>query len=167
MVCAAAGDHIPDARLRLACSGPHRGRAGVRHGFELTRRTLEAAERLNWRGVVRPDDVLLPALLVSAPDVARELVDLVQPVVCDRRSARDLAGTLRTYLETGLSVQATSRSSGLHPSAVRARLGRVERLLGGRVADRATALHLAVLASDLGFAGASVVATDDDGVDPS
>ncbi len=163
MLCAVAGDHIPDARLLMASTGPHPGPAGVQHGFELVRCTLEVAERLGWRGVLRPGDVLVPALLVSAPHVAGELADLVRPLTSDGHSERGLVGTLRQHLASGLSVEATSRALGVHPSTVRARLGRVERLVGGRVADQATALHLACLASDLGLGGGSVVATDDTG----
>ena len=160
MLCAEVGEHIPDSRLRVAVTGPHAGLAGVRHGFELARRTVEAAERLGWHGVVRPGDVLLPALLVSAPDVAATLAEPVLPLTSDGRSTRHLVDTLRQYLATGLSVEATSRALGVHPSTVRTRLGRVERLLGGRVATRATVLQLGLLACDLGLSG-SVVATDD------
>ncbi len=161
MLCAEVGEHVPDARLRVAIAGPHPGLAGVRHGFELARRTLEAAERLGWRGVSSPDDVLLPALLVSAPDVAAELAELVLPLTLDDRSTRHLAETLRLYLATGLSVEATSRALGVSPSTVRARVGRTERLLGGPIGDRTALLQLGLLACDLGLTG-SVVVTDDD-----
>lgn len=165
MLCAEVGEHIPDARLRVAIAGPHTGLAGVRHGFELARRTLDAAERLGWRGVVRPDDVLLPALLVSAPDVAAELAEVVLPLVLEDRTTLHLVDTLRQYVAVGLSVDATARALGLHPATVQARLGRIERVLGGRIGDRTAVLQLGLLACDLGLAG-SVVATDDTRRDP-
>ena len=167
MVCAEVGEHVPDARLRVAIAGPHPGLAGVRHGFELARRTLEAAERLGWRGVSRPEDVLLPALLVSAPDVAAELAELVLPITLDDHSTRHLAETLRQYLASGLSVDATSRALGVNPTTVRARVGRTERLLGGGpIGDRTAVLHLGLLAYDLGLTG-SVVLTDDSPREPA
>ena len=112
-----------------------------------------------------PTDVLLPALLVSAPDVAAELAELVAPLTLDGRSAPDLVQTLRQLLATGLSVDATSSALGVHPSTVRARLGRIERLLGGRIGEQTAVLQLGLMACDLGLAG-SVVVTDDRRRDP-
>jgi hypothetical protein len=159
-VCSVASGHVPSGRLLVAYTGPQRGPTGPRGAFELARRMLDAAERLGERGVVRLDDLLLPTLLVSAPDVARPLAELLGRIDASGR-AGSLAGTLRQYLACGLSVNAAARALCIHPNTLRDRLRRVERILGRPVAGQAALLQLALLARDLGLGPGSVVATDD------
>jgi DNA-binding PucR family transcriptional regulator len=57
--------------------------------------------------------------------------------------------TLRAYLASGMSPYKTASALFVHRNTLRARLRRIEDLLGGPVIDLHLALQLALLARDL------------------
>ena len=166
MLCAEAGEHIPDARLRVAIAGPHAGQAGVtprlrtgpahargcraagmaRRG-EPGRRPAPGPPGVGARRRRRAGRAWwFPSPSRIAPPATwwRRCVSTWRPVCRWTRPPRPLACTR---------------------ARCGRRLGRIERLLGGRIGDRAAVLQLGLLACDLGLAG-SVVVTDDTRRDP-
>ena len=133
MLCAEVGEHIPDARLRVAVGGATcrpgrratRLRTGPRHARSGRAAGVAGRREPGRRPAPRPPGVgarrrRRAGRARGSPHPGRSL------------RASTSSGRCVSYLATGLSVEATSRALGVHPSTVRARLGRIERLLGGR-----------------------------------
>lgn len=136
---------------RLVASGePRSGLLGVRAAYEDALQTLELARRLGIGGRVTRRDVLVPGLLAATPTYASELAALIEPLVeADGQGEARLVPTLRAYLASGMSPYKTAAALFVHRNTLRARLRRIEQLLGGSVIDIHLALQLALLARDL------------------
>jgi hypothetical protein len=146
---------FPDADRLVATGGLRSGLGGVRAGYEDAQRTLELARRLGLSGRVNRRDILVPGLLASTPEYASELTSLIQPLVqADGHGEARLVPTLRAYLASGLSPYKTAAALFVHRNTLRARLRRVEQLLGAPIIDMHLALQLALLAHDLGLPAA-------------
>jgi DNA-binding PucR family transcriptional regulator len=75
-------------------------------------------------------------------------------VQADGHGEARLVPTLRAYLASGLSPYKTAAALFVHRNTLRARLRRVEQLLGAPIIDMHLALQLALLAHDLGLPAA-------------
>lgn len=142
-------------------AGPSAGLVGVGVAYGAAIASLSVAERLGiharW---LRADDLLLERALLAdeglvAAAVERELGSLLGVA----RIGDALVATLEAYLAAGGSVRATARALGVAPRTVTYRLGRIESLLGGRLAgERLLRLATALFARRTvgGAAGGSV-----------
>ncbi|MBV8692631.1 MAG: helix-turn-helix domain-containing protein [Actinobacteria bacterium] len=141
---------FPDETRLVASGGARSGLSSVRAGYEDALQTLELARRLGLSGRVQRRDVLVPGLLASTPTYALELASLLDPLVAaDGKSEARLVPTLRAYLASGLSPYKTAAALFVHRNTLRARLRRIEQLLGAPIIDIHLALQLALLARDL------------------
>jgi hypothetical protein len=147
---------FPDEGRLVATAGLRSGLSGVRAGYEDAQRTLELAQRLALSGRVSRRDVLVPGLLASTPEYASELTSLIEPLVqADGHGEARLVPTLRAYLASGMSPYKTAAALFVHRNTLRARLRRIEQLLGAPVIEIHLALQLALLARDLDLSAAS------------
>jgi hypothetical protein len=141
---------FPDGTRLVASGGPRSGLSGVRAGYEDALQTLELAGKLGLSGRVQRRDVLVPGLLASTPAYASELASLLEPLVeADAKGEARLVPTLRAYLASGLSPYKTAAALFVHRNTLRARLRRIEQLLGAPIIEVHLALQLALLARDL------------------
>ncbi|HZQ87405.1 MAG TPA: helix-turn-helix domain-containing protein [Acidimicrobiales bacterium] len=141
---------FPDETRLVATGGPHSGLSGVRAGYEDALHTLELAGKLGLSGRVQRREVLVPGLLASTPAYASELASLLEPLVeADSKGEARLVPTLRAYLTSGLSPYKTAAALFVHRNTLRARLRRIEQLLGAPIIEVHLALQLALLARDL------------------
>jgi len=75
------------------------------------RDALEAGRRLGWHArVVHFRDVAAEVLLLRNPDIARLLLERIEPVA----ARPELLETLRAYLDSGLSARQTARRLYVH-----------------------------------------------------
>jgi len=141
---------FPDETRLVASGAPRSGLSGVRAGYEEALHTLELAGKLGLSGQVQRRDVLVPGLLASTPAYASELASLLEPLVeADSKGEARLVPTLRAYLASGLSPYKTAAALFVHRNTLRARLRRIEQLLGAPIIEVQLALQLALLARDL------------------
>ncbi len=98
----------------------------------------------------------LLARLVDDPELDRFIDEQLGALLRhDARHGRDMLPTLEAHLANGLSKTATAAALGLRRQTVYGRLERIEALLGEpHLAERRTALDLAILAWRLRSAGA-------------
>lgn len=136
---------------RLVAAGDCQvGLAGVRASYEDSLQTLEMARRLGLSGPVTRRDVLVPGLLAASPFHAAELARMLAPLLeADSPGEARLVPTLRAYLASGMSAYKAAAALYVHRNTLRARLRRIEQLLGAPVVDLHLALQLALLAHDL------------------
>ncbi len=84
-----------------------------------------------WQDAPRPvsADDLLPERALDGDEVARKklVTEVYEPLL---RSGSPLLDTLSSYLEQGLSLEATARILFVHPNTVRYRLRRIAELTG-------------------------------------
>lgn len=147
---------FPEQDRLVAIGGPRSGLAGVRAGYEDALQTFELARRLGLSGRVSRREVLVPGLLASTPEYATELTSLIEPLVkADGRGEARLVPTLRSYLASGLSPYKTAAALFVHRNTLRARLRRIEQLLGAPIIEMHLALQLALLAHDLDLPASS------------
>jgi hypothetical protein len=147
---------FPDADRLVATGGLRSGLSGVRAGYEDAQQTLELARRLGLSGRVSRREVLVPGLLASTPEYASELTTLIEPLIqADGHGEARLVPTLRAYMASGLSPYKTAAALFVHRNTLRARLRRIEELLGAPIIEMHLALQLALLAHDLGLPASS------------
>lgn len=85
----------------------------------------------SWRGASRPvlADDLLPERALAGDGLARRtLIEQIYEPLSDHSG--ELLETLRCYLDTGRSLEATARELFVHPNTVRYRLKKVTELIG-------------------------------------
>lgn len=141
---------FPDHDRLVATGGLRLGLGNVRAGYEDALQTLELARRLRLSGRVSRREVLVPGLLASTPGYASELTALIEPLLAaDGHGEARLVPTLRAYLASGLSPYKTAAALFVHRNTLRARLRRIEQLLGAPIVEMNLALQLALLAHDL------------------
>jgi hypothetical protein len=142
------------APSRLVAGGERgAGLAGVRTSYEDALQALEMARRLGLSGTVTRRDVLVPGLLAASPFHAAELAGLLEPLVeADRHGEARLLPTLRAYLANGMSAYKAAAALFVHRNTLRARLRRIEQLLGAPIVEIHLALQLGLLAHDLDVA---------------
>jgi hypothetical protein len=106
------------------------------------------------RAVVRFERVIPEVLLVQNPLAARRLTEVALGPLLDHPA---LLRTVRTYLESGLSVKATATQLGVHENTVSYRLRRIVSELGLPDAAALTRsdVYLALRAVDLGDVAAA------------
>ena len=110
----------------------HPSPAGVPIAYSEAREAAEVALRspLSDRVVVF-DDVLIDHVLRSNPHAARIIEDALGPLRdYDERRSTALVETLRTYLDTGLSVTRSAQALSVHANTVVYRLDRIRDLTG-------------------------------------
>ena len=148
-------DEVFDADgVVVAVGAPKEGASALKDALDGAIRVLTLARRRGLKGTVAGDDVVVPALLASAPDIAGELSQMLGPLSReDLRSRGELVHTLRTYLAEGLSVHRTAQTLVVHRNTVRSRLKRIETLVGGDISALKLPLELALLATDLDAEG--------------
>lgn len=96
-----------------------------------------------WKLAPRPvlADDLLPERALAGDPLAR--VTLIQKAYVPlSRQSTDLLGTLRSYLDSGRSLEGTARDLFVHPNTVRYRLRRITDVLGWDPTDPRDALIL-------------------------
>ena len=143
-------DSLGSDRVLVAIGAQKGGPTALKDALDDAIRVLTLARRRSLTGTVSGDDVVVPALLASAPDIAGELGQMLRPLAQeDLRSRGELVETLRTYLSEGLSVHRTAQVLMVHRNTVRSRLKRIETLVGGTIASLKLPLELALLANDL------------------
>lgn len=134
-------------------SGLCRGLAEVDQAFEQARMAAEGHH--DAAGILSYDQRLLPALLLSSPQIARQLVDhwlgplLAQPAA----EGTELLDTLDAWVEAGGSTSRTASLLPCHRNTVLNRLTRISALIGHHLADHPppTGLALALRARSLGL----------------
>jgi hypothetical protein len=137
----------------LAVGTAHAGLAGLAASFQEAVEVLGVARRLGLAGVVRPEGVLVPGLLLAAPALASRLAAVVAPLLpFERPASGELVTTLRVYLAEDLSVRQAAERLFVHRNTLRARLHRIEELLGLSVDASRLVLELGLLAHQLGLA---------------
>lgn len=143
-------DMLASERVLVAIGAEKGGPNALKDALDDAIRVLTLARRRSLTGTVSGDDVVVPALLASAPDIAGELGQMLRPLVQeDLRSRGELVETLRIYLAEGLSVHRTAQVLLVHRNTVRSRLKRIEALVGGSIGSLKLPLELALLANDL------------------
>jgi purine catabolism regulator len=147
-------DVLATDRVVVAVGAPKEGPSALKDALDDAIRVLTLARRRGLKGTVTGDDVVVPALLASAPEIAGELSQMLGPLAReDLRSRGELVHTLRTYLAEGLSVHRTAQTLVVHRNTVRSRLKRIETLVGGDISSLKLPLELALLANDLDTEG--------------
>lgn len=143
-----------DERLAILAVGTARpGLAGLAASFQEAVEVLGVARRLDLCGVVRPEGVLVPGLLLAAPPLASRLAAVVAPLLpYERPASGELVTTLRVYLAEDLSVRQAAERLFVHRNTLRARLHRIEELLELSVDTSRLVLELGLLAHQLGLA---------------
>ncbi|SEL72128.1 Sugar diacid utilization regulator [Streptacidiphilus jiangxiensis] len=132
-----ARDPLHGAEAQVAVGPSGVGVRGLRAGCAAAREALERGRR------EAPDAPRLAELLATQgdPSVRQFGRRLLEPLVrFDSEHRADLVGTLRRYLETDGSVQATAEGLFVHRNTVRYRLARIEELTNrslAATADRA------------------------------
>ena len=153
-LCDALVEVFDTDRVVVAVGASKEGPAALKDALDDAIRVLTLARRRGLKGTVAGDDVVVPALLASAPNIAEELSQMLGPLASeDLRSRGELVHTLRTYLAEGLSVHRTAQTLVVHRNTVRSRLKRIESLLGGDISTLKLPLELALLATDLDVPG--------------
>jgi sugar diacid utilization regulator len=110
----------------------HPSPAGVPIAYSEAREAAEIALRSGLADrVVVFDDVLIDHVLRSNPHAARIIEDALGPLrAYDERRSTALVETLRTYLDTGLSVTRSAQALSVHANTVVYRLDRIRELTG-------------------------------------
>jgi len=141
-----AAVRLPDgASAAIGSSGD--GLAGFRRSH---REAMDARRvaRLSARApgsIVSYASVAVTALASVDIERARDFVDAsLGALAGEDDTSRRLAGTLRAYLEEGMSPRRTARRLGVHENTVTNRVGVVEQRIGGPVGPRATELLVAL-----------------------
>jgi sugar diacid utilization regulator len=154
LLCDALVEVFDTDRILVAVGAPKEGPSALKDALDDAIRVLTLARRRGLKGTVAGDDVVVPALLASAPDIAGELAHMLAPLAReDLRSRGELVHTLRTYLNEGLSVHRTAQTLVVHRNTVRSRLKRIETLVGGDISSLKLPLELALVAEDLDTEG--------------
>lgn len=91
------------------------------------------------------EDELVERLLLSSPSMLDHLLSIVRPLAQER----ELIPTLRAYLDAGLSASTAAEVLGVHRNTLRNRLEKIERIVGGSIAERQLVLALALEAAQL------------------
>ena|SRR5437763_6073514 len=139
----------PDATVAAGPEG--RGATGIKASLEEAGEILALARVLGRRGVVTGEEMRVPMLLHTAPDQAARFVRLLAPILEAGNRGRPLLETLRAYVATGGSIQGAAEVLFTHRNTVRARLARIEALLGWPLEGRRLELELGLVAYDLGI----------------
>ena len=110
----------------------HPSPAGVPTAYSEAREAADIALRSGAADrVVVFDDVLVDHVLRSNPHAARIIEDALGPLRdYDERRSTALVETLRTYLDTGLSVTRSAQALSVHANTVVYRLERIRDLTG-------------------------------------
>src|SRR3954471_2002542 len=110
----------------------HPSPAGVPTAYSEAREAAEIALRSGMSDrVVVFGDVLIDHVLRSNPHAARIIEDALGPLRdYDERRSTALVETLRTYLDTGLSVTRSAHALSVHANTVVYRLDRIRELTG-------------------------------------
>jgi hypothetical protein len=136
----------------IALGSPQSTLEEIVSSFEEAVSVIDVAKRLGLKGQVTSTELVVHRAVASAPHVARDLSRIVAPIMSGAGGEHaDLLETLRTHLANGLSIQRTAEALGVHRNTVRARLRRIERLIGVPIVSARLALELALVAADLGF----------------
>ena len=141
-------DPVRGVTAAVGLSAPGAGARGVQEGYLEARAALSRGAGVHAGAQPRLADLLLSPL---SPAV-RQLSDRVlRPLLrFDAEHRADLVGTLRRYLATDGSVQATAEQLFVHRNTVRYRLSQIEEFTGlslAATADRGE-LWLALMALD-------------------
>ena len=122
---------------------------GLRRSYREAAFCAQSAQKLNGNGGVYSLRSLGPLAFFAPSDKARAQVArrLLEPL----RDAPDILETVRTFLETDLSLEATAKRSGQHRHTVRSHLQRVRELTGldPRSLTDAVQLKLALMISPI------------------
>jgi DNA-binding PucR family transcriptional regulator len=144
-------------RVIVTVGGRQAGVTGIKATLEEANGMLAVSRHRGLEGVIRPLDVVVPALLAASPRLANELVVMLEPLIEeDRRGRAALLQTLHTYVACSLSVHRTAEQLFVHRNTVRSRLRRIEELLGTRIADVKLPIELALVAHEMRLAEAGV-----------
>lgn len=134
-------------------SGLCRGLADLDRAFEQARMATQG--RAAGAGIAPFEERLVPALLLSSPAVARQLVDrwLTPLRSLPEDEAEELITTLRAWVDSGGSTSQAAAAIPCHRNTVLNRLARVSRLTGHRLTEAPppTGLALALTAHSLGL----------------
>jgi hypothetical protein len=130
----------------------HDGVDGIRRSFADVLAVHGIGRRLGLRGCIHYRDVLAHRLVASAPETAKDLTEVLEPLV-RHDTGGELLRTLRAYLDSGLSLIETGRALGLHRNSVAARIRRIEQLLGEEVERRRFLLELALTSHEVQTTG--------------
>jgi DNA-binding PucR family transcriptional regulator len=122
---------------------------GLRRSYREAAFCAQAARQMSGNGGVYSLRSLGPLAFFAPGDKARTLVAqrLLEPL----RAAPEILETVRVFLETDLSLEATAKRSGQHRHTVRSHLQRVHELTGldPRSLTDAVQLKLALLISPI------------------
>lgn len=134
-------------------SGQCHGLADIDRAFEQARMAAEGITP--GAGIHSYDRRLVPALLLSSPEIARRLVDQwLGPLrSLPEAEAGELIDTLRAWVDAGGSATHAAAAIPCHRNTVLNRLGRVTQLTGQRLTDAPppVGLALALTARDVGL----------------
>ncbi|HIZ98226.1 MAG TPA: helix-turn-helix domain-containing protein [Candidatus Janibacter merdipullorum] len=153
-------DHRPLVTALGGLRGLDGGVSGRCHGLAETDRAFEqarmAAEGIApGSGIHAYDRRLVPALLLSSPEIARRLVDQwLGPLrSLPEVEADELVDTLQAWVDAGGSATHAAATIPCHRNTVLNRLGRFTQLTGHRLTDAPppVGLALALTARDIGL----------------
>lgn len=162
----AAGPTLPDcpaeqivaaaqaAGATVGIGEPGADLAGFRETHLQAREAADCARALR-RTIARYEEIALTSALFGDQARAMRLMHhALGELVADDPKAERLRETVRTFLDSGLSIRATARQLGTHHHTVNYRLRQAEELLGREVVTHAAVIGAGLLIHDLIQAGA-------------
>lgn len=146
------------APAAVAVARTHVGLDGLRDGITEVNDVLSLAGRVGLRGVLHPNDVVVPRLLAASPEVARQLGCLLDSFD-SLRNGPALLATLDAFLDCECNAVRTADRLFLHRNSLRYRLSRIEALLGMPIIPNRVLLRLALVSRQLDARGAVTAAS--------
>lgn len=133
------------AGLRVGVGYPGRGLEGFRRSSIEAGHARRVATDANHSGVALYEDVAVPALASTDPELATDFVHrILGPLAADNDSARRAADALTVYLDENRSRTKAATRLHVHQNTVTYRVQQAEQILGRRINAASLDLRVAL-----------------------